>query len=44
MPKASQQPGEPEEILVKAVVEILLETERVATAEWPERVKACVEA
>ena len=30
--------------LVKAVAEILLETEQVATAEWPERLKACVKA
>jgi hypothetical protein len=30
--------------LVKAVAEIPLETEQVATAEWPERLKACVEA
>jgi len=44
MPKASQQPGEPEEILVKAAAETPLETERVATEEWPERLKACVEA
>ena len=30
--------------LVKAAAEIPLETERAATAEWPERLKACVEA
>jgi len=30
--------------LVKAAAEIPLETERVATAEWPECLKACVEA
>jgi len=30
--------------LVKAMAEIPLETEHVATAEWPERLKACVEA
>jgi len=30
--------------LVKEVAEIPLETERVATAEWLERLKACVEA
>jgi len=35
MLKASQQSGGPEEAS--------LETERVATAEWPERLKACVE-
>jgi hypothetical protein len=29
---------------VKATAEIPLETERAATAEWPERLKACVEA
>jgi len=29
--------------LVKAAAEIPLETERAATAEWPERLKACVE-
>jgi hypothetical protein len=30
--------------LVKAAAEIPLETKRAATAEWPERLKACVEA
>jgi len=30
--------------LVKAAAEIPLETERAATAEWPERLKACLEA
>jgi hypothetical protein len=30
--------------LVKAAAEIPLETEYVATAEWPEHLKACVEA
>jgi hypothetical protein len=30
--------------LVKAAVEIPLETERAATAEWPDCLKACVEA
>jgi hypothetical protein len=30
--------------LVKAAAEIPLETEWVATAEWPEGLKACVEA
>jgi hypothetical protein len=30
--------------LVKAAAEIPLETERTATAEWPGRLKACVEA
>jgi hypothetical protein len=30
--------------LVKAAAGIPLETERAATAEWPERLKACVEA
>jgi len=34
--KASQQPGEPEEIPP--------ETVRVVTAEWPEHLNACVEA
>ena len=29
--------------IVKAAAEIPLETERVATAEWPGRLKACVE-
>jgi len=29
---------------VKAAAEIPLETERAATAEWPEHLKACVEA
>jgi len=33
--KASQQPGQSEEIP--------LETVRAARAEWPERLKACVE-
>jgi hypothetical protein len=30
--------------LVKAAAEIPLETERAATAKWPEHLKACVEA
>ena len=30
--------------LVKAAAEVPLETEGAATAEWPERLKACVEA
>jgi len=30
--------------LVKAAAGIPLETERVATAEWPEHLKACVKA
>jgi len=30
--------------LVKATSEIPLETEHAATAEWPESLKACVEA
>jgi hypothetical protein len=30
--------------LVKAAAEIPLEMERAATAEWPQRLKACVEA
>jgi hypothetical protein len=30
--------------LVKAAAKIPLETERAATAEWPERLKACIEA
>ena len=30
--------------LLKAVAEIPLETVRVVTAEWPERLKACVKA
>jgi len=30
--------------LVKAAAEIPLETEHAATAEWPERLKACIEA
>ena len=29
---------------MKAAAEIPLETERAATADWPERLKACVEA
>jgi hypothetical protein len=29
--------------LLKAAAEIPLEMERAATAEWPERLKACVE-
>jgi hypothetical protein len=44
MPKASQQPGEPEEIPREAAAEIPLETERAVTAELPEALKACVEA
>jgi len=30
--------------LAKAAAEISLETEHVSTAEWPEHLKACVEA
>jgi len=45
MPKASQQPGESlRRTLLKAAAEIHLETKRAATAEWPEHLKACVEA
>jgi hypothetical protein len=29
---------------VKAAAEIVLETERAVTAEWPERLETCVEA
>jgi len=36
LPKASQQPGQSEEIP--------MEMKRAAIAEWPERLKACVEA
>jgi len=36
LPKASQQPGQCEEIP--------METVRAAIAEWPERLKACIEA
>jgi len=42
-PKASQQPGQSEEIPCKTAAEIPLETERAAIEEWPERLKACVE-
>ena len=44
MPKASQWPGEPEEILAKEVAEISLDMERAARAEWLECLKASVEA
>jgi hypothetical protein len=45
LPKASQQPGQSEDDnLKKAAAQISLETARAATADWPERLKACVEA
>ena len=47
LPKASQKPGHSEErSLVKAAAatEIPLATVHAAIAEWPERLKACVEA
>jgi hypothetical protein len=42
--KASKQPGRSEEIPRETAAEIPLETVRAAMAEWPERLKACVEA
>jgi len=44
MPKASQQPGEPEEIPWEGSGRDPLEMERASTAEWPGCLKACVEA
>ena len=43
-PKASQQPGQSEDIPLRAATEIPLETVRVARADWPEGFMACVEA
>jgi hypothetical protein len=42
--KTSQQPGEPEEIPCEGSSRDPPETERAATAEWPECLKICVEA
>jgi hypothetical protein len=42
-PKASQQSGQSEEIPREAAAEIPLVTVRAAIAEWPERLKVCVE-
>jgi len=44
VPRASQQRGEYEGSLVREAAEIPLETEHAATAEWPEGLKACIEA
>jgi hypothetical protein len=44
VPKASQQPREPEEIPCEGSVRDPLETEGAAMAEWPEGLKAWVEA
>ena len=44
LPKVSQQPGQPEETLVKSTAEISLEMVRAAIAEGLERLKACVGA
>ena len=44
LPKAPQQPGRSEEILVKAAAEIPLETVRAAITERPEGLKVCVGA
>ena len=44
IPRASQQPGEPEEIPCEGSDTDPPETERAVTAEWPEGLKACVEA
>jgi hypothetical protein len=44
MPKASQQPGEPQEIPCEGSGrDLSLETESAATAEWPEGLKACIQ-
>jgi len=42
--KASQQPGQSEEIPRESNGRDTLETVRAAIAEWPESLKACVEA
>jgi len=44
VPKVSRQPGECEEVPCETVAEIYLEMEHAATAEWLQRLKACVEA
>jgi hypothetical protein len=44
VPKASQQLGEPEEIPCDGSGRDHSWRLRAATAEWPERLKACVEA
>ena len=44
LPKASQEPGQSEEIPCESSDREPLETVRAAIAEWPERLKACVEA
>jgi len=42
--KASQQPGQPEEIPHESISRYPLETVHTAIAEWPERFKSCIEA
>jgi hypothetical protein len=44
LPKASQQPGQSEEIPRESSGNDPLGEVCVAIAEWPERLKACVEA
>jgi len=44
LPKVSQQRGQSEDIRRETAAEIRLETVRAALAEWPERLKPCVEA
>jgi len=44
LPKASQQPGQPEEIPHEAAAEILLEMVLAVIAEWPEHLEDCMGA
>jgi len=44
VPKASQQPGQPEEVPCEDSGRDPLETDRAVTAEWPEHLRAFVEA
>jgi len=44
LPKASQQPGQPEEIPHEAAAEIPLEKVHATIAEWPEHLEACIAA
>jgi len=44
LPKASQQPGQSEEIPHESSGRDPLEMVRAVIAEWPEHLKACVEA
>ena len=44
LPKASQQPGQPEEIPLESSGRDPSGAVRAAIAEWPDGLKACVEA